>query len=290
MAQGSMSARDLGTALQAISHLFDRACVLLYVENVEVDVQVVATRPGSFDIQLTLDLLRMTSAMLGGSPATAAVNLVQIVTITVTILKGLRGNTAVLEQSGPQIAEQLTSGDLKLGDLEASWEASDDTTRQILRDAISVAKDSLARDNIRRVAEPVRREGVERLSISSSDGITETIEKSDIPSLGPFPVKSKQLEPNIVRQWLSVDLPSLSEKKGRWRFLDGAGRNWYDITDEDFVKQVDDGTIAFRSGDSLECEVHQHQRMDSNGKITMEHQIVKVFAHRSKHEGTQLRF
>ena len=114
MAQGSMSARDLGPALQAISDLFDRASVLLYVEEVAADVQVTATRAGSFDIALTLELLRVTSTMLGGSPATAAVNLVQIVMMVVTILKKLRGNRAVLEQPETHNCRGTNFGELEI--------------------------------------------------------------------------------------------------------------------------------------------------------------------------------
>ena len=291
MAQGSMSARDLGPALQAISDLFDRASVLLYVEEVAADVQVTAIRPGSFDIALTLELLRVTSAMMGGSPATAAVNLVQIMMMAVTILKRLRGNRAVLEQPETQIVEELTSGALKLGDLEASWEASDDTTRQIMLEAISMAKDPPSLHHIRKVAEPVGRQGIERLSIRRFSGITEAIEEADLSSLGPFPGESNQLNITVLRQWLSVVSPNLSERTGRWRFSDGARVNWYSITDQEFAKEVKDGIRAFRAGDSLDCEVHQTQRMDSNGKLTMDYQIVKVFDHRSKHDtGTQLRF
>ena len=291
MVQGSMSARDLGPALQAISDLFDRASVLLDMEEVAADVQVIATRSGSFDIALTLELLRVTSVMLGGTPTTAAVNLVQMMMMVVAILKRLKGNRAVLEQSETQILEELTSGSLRLGDLEASWVASDDTTRQILIEAVSIAKDPPALHHIRKVAEPVGREGVERLSIRRSGDIIETIEKADLSSLGPFPGESNQLSVTVLKQWLSVESPNLSARKGRWRFSDGARVNWYSIADQEFVKEVADGTRAFRAGDSLDCEVHQNQRMDSNGKLTMDYQIVKVFSHRSKHEtGTQMRF
>ena len=286
-----MSARDLGPALQAISDLFDRASVLLYVEEVAADVQVTAIRPGSFDIALTLELLRVTSAMLGGSPATAAVNLVQITMMAITILKRMRGSRAILEQPEARIVDELTSGSLRLGDLEASWEASDDTTRQIILEAISVAKDPPSLHHIRKVAEPVGRQGVERLSIRGPSGVTEGIEKADLSSLGPFPGESNQLSITILRQWLSVVSPNLSERKGRWRFSDGARVNWYAIIDQEFAKEVEDGVRAFRAGDSLDCEVHQTQRMDSNGKLTMDYQIIRVFAHRSRHDtGTQLRF
>ena len=61
--------------------------------------------------------------------------------------------------------------------------------------------------------------------------------------------------------------PNLSERKGRWRFSDGARVNWYSITDQEFAREVKDGVRAFRAGDSFDCEVHQTQRMESNGKL-----------------------
>ena len=291
LAKGSMSARNLAPALQGISDLFDRTSTLLYVEDVTADIQVTATRPGSFEVALTLEIWREISAALGGTPATAAVNLVQIMMMSVTILKGLRGNRTVLKQPETQIVADISSGSLKLGNLEASWEASDETTRQILLGAISVAKDPTSVHNIRKIAEPVSRDGIERLAIRRSGGVAEAIEKVDLPSFGPFPGESNQLGVTVLRQWLSVASPNLTKRKGRWRFSEGAKTNWYAIADLEFVKEVADGDRAFRAGDTLDCEVRQIQSIDANGNLRMDYEIAKVYAHRSKYEtGAQLRF
>lgn len=298
-----MSARDLGPALQAISSLFDRAGALVYLEEVDVDVQVTATKQGSFEIDLTLELLRVTYSILGSSPTTAAVNLVQIVMLAINILKTLGGDRSAFRQPETETAAQreppydtapssfsLELSD-ELGELAVNLNATDDTTRQIALEALSVVKDRQAVQHIQGVAEPVRRNGVDRVTISRPDGVTESIEEEDLSSLGPFPGESNDLRINVLRQWLSVVSPNLSGRRGRWRFSDGSKVNWYAIIDQGFANEVADGAVAFRAGDSLDCEVHQTQRMDSNGKLTIDYQIFKVFAHQSKHEnGTQLRF
>ena len=303
MAQGSMSARDLGPALQAIGDLFDRAGALVYLEEVDVDVQVTATKQGSFEIDLTLELVRVTYSMLGSSLTTAAVNLVQIVMLAINILKTLRGDRSAFRQSETEADAQReplhdavpSSFRLELSDesgaLTVDLDASDDTTRQVALEALSVVRDRQAVQHIQRVAEPVRRNGVDRVTVSRPDGATESIEEEDLPSFGPFPDETEPVNTVVSRQWLSLVAPNLSGRRGRWRLSDGANVNWYDIADQTFETEVNDRIRAFRVGDSLDCEVHQAQRMDSNGKLTMDHKIVRVFAHRSRHDtGTQSRF
>ena len=301
MAQGSMSARDLGPALHAISDLFDRAGRLVYLEEVDVDVQVTATKQGSFEIGLTLELLRVTYSMLGSSSTTAAVNLVQIVMLAINILKTLGGDRSAFLQPETETAAQreppydavpssfsLELSD-ELGELAVNLDAPDDTTRQIALEALSVVRDRQAVQHIQRVAEPVRRNGVDRVTISRPDGATESIEEEDLPSLGPFPDEIESVNTVVFRQWLSVVAPNLSGRRGRWRLSDGAKVNWYDIADQEFETEVRDGIRAFRAGDSLDCEVLQIQHMDSDGRLTLDYEIVRVFDHRTKHDnGTQL--
>ena len=303
LAQGSMSARDLGPALQAISDLFDRAGALVYLEEVDVDVQVTATKQGSFDIGLTLELLRVTYSMLGSSATTAAVNLVQILMLAINILKTLRGDRSAFRQPETETTAQraspydavLSSFSLELsddlGELAVKLDASDDTTRQIALEAISVVRDRQAVQHIQRVAEPVRRNGVDRVIFRRPDGATESIEEEDLSSFESFPDEIQSVNTVVVRQWLSVVAPNLSGRRGRWRLSDGAKVNWYDIADQAFETEVRDGIRAFRAGDSLDCQVLHTQHMDSDGKLTIDYQIVNVFAHRSKHDtGTQLHF
>jgi len=298
-----MSARDLGPALQAISDLFGRAGALAYLEEVDVDVQVTATKQSSFEIDLTLELLRVTYSMLGSSSTTAAVNLVQIVMLAINILKKLGGDRSIFRQPESETAVQqelpddvvpshfgLTLND-ELGELGVNLEASDDTVRQIAIEALSVVRDRQSVQHMRRVAEPVRRDGVDRVTISRPDGVAESIEEEDLPSFGPFPEEVESINTTVFRQWLSVVAPNLSERDGRWRLSDGARVNWYAIADHEFEAEVKEGVIAFRAGDSLDCEVLQTQQIDSDGRLTLDFQIIRVLSHRTKHDNsTQLSF
>ena len=252
LAQGSMSTRDLGPALQAIGDLFDRASVLVHLEDVDVDVQVTATLQGSFEVELTLELFRRTYSMLGSASATAAINLVQIVTMAITILKRLRGDRSNFRQPETETGGQQeptttvlpSHFSLKvnddLGDLVVTVEGSDDTTLAIAGDALSLVRDRQAVRHIRRFAEPVRRNGVDSVEISTPDGDTELIEEKDLPSFGPFPEDDEPIRVSVVTQSLTVVYPNLSETDGRWRLRDGGVVNWYAITDSYFAGKVAD--------------------------------------------------
>ena len=303
LVQGSMSARDLGPALQAIGDLFDRASVLVFREEVDVDVQVRATRQGSFEIDLTLELLRLTFSLLGSSSTTAAVNLVQIVMLAIAILKRMRGDRPLSPPPEAQPTVQAEPYDDvessrftlnvsdALGDLGVDIDASDDTVREIALESLSLVRDRQAVQHIQRVAEPVRRNGVDRATIRRADGVTESIEEEDLPSFGPFPEDYESVNTTVIRQWLTLVSPNLINIDGRWRLWDGQRVNWYAILDYDFVSDVTDGIIAFRAHDALYCEVRQTQRIDSDGKLTADFEITRVLDHRSMREGgTQLRF
>ena len=303
LAQGSMSTRDLGPALQAIGDLFDRASELVHLEDVNVDVQVTATRQESFDVELTLELFRVTYSMLGSSSATAAVNLVQIVMLAISILKGLRGDRSEFRQQETEATGQRepttivppSSFSLKMSDelglLDLSLDASDDTMRRFASEALSVVGDRQSLQHIRKVAEPVRRNGVDSVSIIRPDGVTESIEEEDLPYFGPFPEDDEPIRVSVLTQWLTVVSPNLSETDGRWRFRDGGKVNWYAITDSYFAEKVADRSIVFRAGDVLECEVRRTKRIGEDGKDKTEYEVIKVVAKLPMDDqGSQLSF
>lgn len=129
----SMSVRELAPALQGLSELFDRASALLYSEGAKTDLKVTATRPGSFEVVLSIEMVRIAATMLAGPLLTSAFNLREMIVIVMTILKFLKGDRSILRsQSNEQIVPTLSNASLRLDGLELSLESSDETAREVL--------------------------------------------------------------------------------------------------------------------------------------------------------------
>ena len=287
-----MSVRDLAPSLQALGELFDRASFLLYSNGAVTDLKVTATPPGSFEVVLSIEMVRIAATMLASPLLTSALNVREMIVIALSVLKHIKGDRAILRsQSNEQTIQEMAKANLRLGNLELSMQASDETTRQVLLAALTLVKDQQIRGAFRRVAEPVGRDGVERLSVKEDRNELESIGKQDLPSFGPLPEENDVVDAIIPRQWLKVVSPHLGEQNGRWKFHDGNRVNWYSIRDQSFENEVKKGARGFRYGDILECQVRQIQQVFSGGRIKTDFEILRVFAHRSvSDEGTQSQF
>ena len=68
LADHSMSVKELGPALVAMGDLFGRSNYLIYGDSASVDLKVTATRPSSLDIDLIVEMVRVSTTMLGDRP------------------------------------------------------------------------------------------------------------------------------------------------------------------------------------------------------------------------------
>ena len=134
MSEHSMSVRELGPALVAMGELFDRANYLVNDDEATIDLKITATRPGSFEIELAVEMVRLATTMFSSQLITSALNLRQVVMASITWLKFLRGSHAMLaDRSEQQVVEVMDSVDIRVGDMEFRSVASPETNRLALR-------------------------------------------------------------------------------------------------------------------------------------------------------------
>ena len=291
LADHSMSVRDLAPALVAIGGLFDRANYLVNGDRSTIDLKITATRPGSFEIELAAQVVHLAVTMFAGTVVTSALNLRQIVTLSITWLKYLKGDHALLAgRSEEQFIERMETLDLKVGDIELRATSSPETMRLALQTVYRVSEDRLIRKDLREVFAPVSQNGIDRVEIKENGNVLESVEEEDLPSFGPFPDETNIVDSTNPSEMLKVINPYLGSGTGQWRLHDGDRANRYNMMDANFSNDVRRGDIEFRAGDILECQVRRIQQIDSDRNIRTTREILKVLKqHPRTSEGVQLR-
>ena len=286
MSEHSMSVRELGPALAAMGELFDRANHLIYDDEATIDLKITATHPGSFEIELAVEMVRLATTMFSSPLITSALNLRQVVVTSITWLKFLKGSRAMLaDRSEQQAVEVMESVDIRVGDMEYGAVASPETNRLALRTVAQLSRDRLIREHFRRVFEPVSQNGIDRVEIKENSNVLESVEEDDLPSFDPFLEEANIVDSVIPRQMLKVMNPYLGPGTGQWRLHDGDRTNRYDMMDPNFANDVRKGIIDFRSEDVLECQVRHIQWIDTNGDIKTTREILRVLKHHPRESG-----
>ena len=259
---------------------------LINYDEATIDLKITATRPGSFEIELAVEMIRLATTMFSSPNTTSALNLRQVVMASITWLKFLKGSRALLaDRSEQQVVEVMESVEIRVGDMEYRSVASPDTNRLALQTVAQLSEDRLIREHFRRVFEPVSQNGIDRVEIKENSNVLESVEEDDLPSFDPFLEEANIVDSIIPRQMLKVMNPYLGQGTGQWRLHDGDRTNRYDMMDTNFGNDVRRGVIDFRSEDVLECQVRHIQWIDATGNIKTNREILRVLKHHPRESG-----
>ena len=281
-----MSVRQLGPAITALGDLLDRANYLLNGDSSTIDIKATATRSGSFGIDFAVEVVRVGATIFSGPIVVSALNIRQLVALTITWLKHLkREGKDVAHWTEDEVVKEMESIDLRVDGIELATSASPETNRIALETVKRLSQDRIVLKSLGQVAEPVSHNGVDRVDIldgSKGNGskVLESIEKADLSGFEPPPQDTATSEHTIPRKMLTVIYPYLGDRTAQWRFSDGEHTDRYDMLDDSFAADVKSGTIEFRSKDVLVCEVRYLYSLDREDNITATtREILKVHSH-----------
>lgn len=266
---GSMEVRDLGPALLAIGSLFDAANAVLNHDSAKIKVNVSATETGSFEIsfQIVQTMAEHVIAMLAGEPVTAAINLKELVAGScgvIWLIKKLRGKAPEKLERLPSNHVRLTFGDQHLDVPMAVLELYQD---RAVRAAVE-----------RVVAEPLKRDGIDKFEIRENKQPVVSVEKHDVGVFALPAVPNEIILQDTRRAAFSIISLAFKEDN-KWRLSDGNSQISALIEDQEFLDRVDANQISFSKGDILLCDVQITQRRSAGG-LSTEYVVLRVIEHK----------
>lgn len=270
--QNTMEVRDLAPALLALGQSFERANSLLNGDRASVSLRIIANRPGSFEVLLSLQqLLEGASDILSGELMTSVFVLKELLiggrdTGLIGLFKLLKLlNGKKPRQTGDTIGDGIT------------FEA-DNVRLHISSEVARLYNDRPTRDNIEAVVRPLFKRGIESVVFKENSEEIESIQKPEAEyfNSGDFETDNK-VEHVIPRQRLQIASLTFNDE-GKWRLSDGANIHWYSMDDQDFLREIQQGK-RFGKDDILICEVLLIQNIDVNGKLKLEYTVKQVLSH-----------
>lgn len=269
---GTMDVRDLAPALLGVGQLIEATNCVLNGEAATAKVRIQTVRPGSFDILLHVDVsfLQTIRDVFAGDTATAAANILQILTGGSAITLGAIGLIRHLRGRRPSLSCK-TEG--RLIEVEI-----DGTKIEVDEPVVRVALDVNVRMSLERVvAEPLSKEGIDAVEIGDAERV-ERIDKGEGYSFLSPPDREAGVFESKYRTPFSI--VSLSFKEGnKWRLHDGKSGINATVEDQDFLARVNHSDIAFSKGDILICDVRVITRQEPKG-LKAEYFIERVIEHR----------
>jgi hypothetical protein len=255
---GVMDVRDLAPALLAVGNLIEATNRVINGDNSTASVQVRTVGAGSFAIGLDVSVAFIQSIrdMLARAEATAAANVVTILTGTagagagvIALVKWLRGRrpTAIRRREAERVEVDVDGQMIEVDEIVA-------------RVSVDVSV-RLALERV--VAEPLSRDGIDAVSLGPRTE-PERIEKLDgFAFLAPPDRESGTYE---YRYRAPFSIVSLSFKQGnKWRLNDGKTTLNVTVVDHSYLERVDRNEITFAKGDILICDVRVETREEPKG-------------------------
>ena len=273
----TMDVKDLAPALLSLGQAFDRANSLLNGDKSEVNLQIKALSPGSFDISLVLtQMLHGASGVMSWDLLTNANALIVLIIGTPVSVLGLVHLIKELKGKKPKQTESPDG---------IIFEA-DNIKLTISKDVARLYNDKPMRDQIEGVVRPLLKSGISKVTFKHNEKLIGGINGPEAGYFSSLDDKDNVTEIIIPKQRLQID--SLRFKQGKWQLSDGAHTNYYTMDDKDFLQAIENGK-TFGKYHILICEVlmTQHQQMD--GKLKLDYAVKKVLKHITPAEQFQLR-
>jgi hypothetical protein len=266
---GTMDVRSLAPALLAAADAVRVAHQLLRVSGPAPQVEVRATRPGSFVIDLLVaepNLIQRAMEILNSSPVTAALDLSGVVGIVVGsfgLVKKLRNRKITsTEKIRPDLIRLILE---------------DGTVIETPPESFQLVLDADYRRAVRGMVEPLTgNRGVTALTASTEDQ-TEAMTRADVSAFDVPPAIEVALLDTTSEAVLRPIAVSFSEGN-KWRFSDGDATFFAAIEDARFAHAVEVGSERFAKNDLLRVRLRTRQSKIQGGLRT-ERTIVEVIDH-----------
>lgn len=267
---GVMDVRQIAPALLATADLVREAHRLLEVDGPVPQVDIQATRPGSFIVDLLVadpKLPQQVLNLLTSRTATASVNLGTMVGFVVWSF----GTVKSLRNRKITRTEEVRPGLVRLT-------LENGNTLEIPPETLRLTLDAEYRRHLRAVMQPLADQaGVTSLTVTTEDR-AETVASQDVPAFEVPPALAEDLGESEVTVVLRPVNVAFTEGN-KWRFNDGETTFYADIQDLSFLQEIDLGVRKFAKNDLLRVRLRTRQTRGTDGQLHTERTVVQVIEH-----------
>ncbi len=271
-----MDVRDLAPALLSLSDALEEAGKTIYGKERRVSVKVNASfKAGSFGVDLIAQSSSLTSQIIGafsGNSASAACNIISLVGFGYLASKqSYKGLLQLIKWLGPRKIKRIEPT------FDGCTEIFTDGESEVFESqVIELYKNKKLRRSLENViTKPLDRDGIDSFAVTIDNGKT-FVEVSKDEAIF---FKVDNIEESIISESITekaLQPLDISFREGhKWQFSDGASPFQAEVSDERFLKAIDDQSIAFAKGDLLLVDLKVTQYLAEKG-IKTTYEIVNV--------------
>ena len=279
-----MDVRELAPALIALSNMLEEANKVAFPDSASVKVNVQGNfKGGSFGVDLIAiqSITDQIVSIFSGPEASAFSNLKSILEAIglivgtggaggglIGIIKWLRGRKpSSIRTSGDRVVFEVV-------------EESISETFEVDLVAGRLYQSRVVRKALANVVKPLERGGID-IFASGQDGQTaEVIRKDDAPWFTVAESDADIVSDTVAEHVLLQIESAVFKDDNKWRFSDGSGSFFAEVSDPIFVNKINSGDERFGKGDVLIVDLRRIQTISDNG-LKMEYSIVRVHEHRA---------
>ena len=292
---GKMAVSELAPALLALGNLVTECNAILNGSNSKISVYVKSDfEKGSFEINFDIihSLVQQLNSLFKNDVSLA--DLLALIGI-----KTWQDAGGMASACGSLIAfiKWLRQGSVtkirrsndKSGGVTVEKENGDTTF--VSEKVLNLYRSYEVQEQMYKLLEPLEEDGISGFEVREHKEKT-TVLRINAEEIAAFRPKEKQgkIVEEESQKTLLVNILNVSFEELKWRLSDGADRFYATMEDEEFVRKINAGDIAFKQGDTLRVELTTKQFIDKNGKISTEKKVTKVIEYIPRPENMQLPF
>lgn len=271
-----MDVRDLAPALLSLSDTLEEAGKTIYGKERRISVKVNASfKAGSFGVDLIAQSTSISSQIIdafSGNNASAACNIISLVGFGYLASKqSYKGLIQLIKWLGPKKISRIEPT------FDGRTEIFIDTESEVFdNQVIDLYKNKKIRRSLENViAKPLERDGIDSFAVTIDNG--ETFVEVNKEEASFFKVGNSEetiiSESTTERALQPLDI---SFREGhKWNFSDGANPFQAEVSDEKFLKAIDEQSVTFAKGDLLLVDLKVTQYLAEKG-IKTSYEVVNV--------------
>lgn len=280
---GRMDVKELAPALLAIGAVIEECNRLLNPGTARISVNVKNFEDGCFGISFEAVQTAYQNIVdfLSGNTATAAANLLVFIGFVKSSQIGLLQLIKHTKGNKPTEIEELLNGNIKL-----HFSDKDIEDPEIDNSVFTLYRDIRVRKEIENAIAPLEKEGIETFQVYSGNEVFERIQKSEAMYFHLPPISDEAVDEHESIKIFSIHSLSFKEDN-KWRLSDGTNTFFVTISDQDFLKSVDQNQISFSKGDLLKVRLKEKSWQSSSGFKT-DYEALEILEHKKTYKQIRL--